>query len=419
MKKIFYVLFLIVFLTNIFLPAFAFTTEDEINVGRQAAAQIEQEYRILTDDQYQGRVNYVGKLLYNVAPRKELPYTFKVIDTNVFNAMSLPGGFIYVTRELMDKTNDGELAFVLGHEMAHSAHSHQLKQAEKEMSTSLGILALALILTRGNISQGAMNTAALANTVLTSSYSRADEQQADIDALSYMGGAGYDPNYAVSAFEKMKTYGSGMPGFLNTIVGDHPLPDERIRYVKDKIPEINFKPKSTDPFPPYGESTAGKGYNDGNRIDTSGAAPQESIAQESKIYENADTIFLNYKQITYGNLTESDFRKYVILYNWENKFFDFLKTKGDLKGALIRDRQLDNKARTLALKKTYREITPDYVIYADIISENMGYYDYEESFYVNDLNKIQALGKVFTRAGISIKLLPDYKKYIIIVFKYE
>lgn len=442
MKRYFYVLIIILLLIKTILPVCAFTIEDEINVGREAAAKVEKQYKVLTDDKYQGRINYIGKFLYNVCPKKELPYTFKVIESEVFNAMCLPGGFIYVTSALMDKCNDGEVAFVMGHEMAHAAHSHQLKQAEKDMGTSLGILAIALILTKGNLNAGTMNTVALANSVMTSSYSRADEQQADMDSLSYMSGAGYDPNYAVSAFEKMKASGQEMPGFLNTIVGSHPLTDDRISYVKNKIPEFNFKPKSTNPFPPFGADITGKGYNDRtdkekSKEENTGEKVKPSSQNEpykeifSKLDEinkktpkekkdiGSENLYKNYKEIPYGALTKYDFINSVVLTSWESNFYNFLKTGTHMTGKLTRDRKLDNKARNLSLKKTSRGILPKYIIYADIIPEYMGYYDYEESFYSYDLNKILALNKNFDSIGLSIKLLPDRSKYIVIVFEYK
>jgi|GEM_PF-4393471 len=439
MKKLLAVFLTILFVFNLISAALAFTVDDEVKIGKEAALKVEKEYKVLTDDKYQGRINYIGKFLYAVCPKKELPYTFKVIESEVFNAMCLPGGFIYVTSALMDKCNDGEVAFVMGHEMAHAAHSHQLKQAEKNTGATLGILAIALILTKGSLSGGTMNTVALANSVLTSSYSRADEQQADLDSLSYMAGAGYDPNYAVSAFQKMKENGEELPGFLNTIVGSHPLTDDRIKYVQNKIPEIGFIYKPSDPFPPFGADLTGKGYNYTAKKTTGDNAKEIKPVTKIESYKEAfytledknkdkpkikeaiipEGSYKNYRDIPYGSLSKNDFINSGVLPNWENTFYNFLKNDCHFIGKFTRDRKLDNKARILSLKKTERNITSKYVLYADIIPENMGYYDYEESFYNYDLNKILALSKTFDRVGLSIKLLPDNRKYIVIVFEYS
>lgn len=449
MKQIKILLVIIIILTAYVRQIFAFTIEDEIAVGKEASAKLEKEYSVLTDDKYQGRINYIGGQLYKVCPKPELPYAFKVIDTDVFNAMAFPGGFIYATRELMNKCNDGEIAFILGHEMAHCAHSHQFKQAEKDAGSSLGLLALALILTQGNLSSGAMNTVSLAHAVMNSSYSRADEQQADIDSLSYMAGAGYDPGYAISAFEKMKSYGGAMPDFLNTIVGSHPLPDERIKYAKNRISEMNFQPKPSNPFPAYGKDITGYGYNDraeNKKTDTEqknipkdekdAPKPQSSSQQAlSKMDEvlkqeadakkkgekpfDADNFYKTYRAIPFGALTKEELAKAPSVPEVENIFYQYLKKECYLHGELARDRKLDNKARFLALRKTQRNITPKYIIYADIIPADLGYYDYEESFYKYDLGKIQLLNKTFNKIGLTFKLLPDNRKYVIIVFEYK
>jgi predicted Zn-dependent protease len=244
-------LIILFFLINI-QSIFAFTVEDEIRVGQEASKQLEQHYKILNDPQYAYRVKWIGSLLYKVCPRKDLPYCFKVIDSPIFNALSLPGGFIYVNKGLMDNTTDGELAFIIGHEMAHCAHSHQLHQAEKNNNTQLGLLVLGMILTKGNLGNQGMNAISLANTVLTSSYSRADEKQSDLDSLHYMVDAGIDPRWAVSAFEKMKSQGREMPGIMNSLVGSHPLSDERIQYVEKEIKSLNYKKPANPPIPPYG-----------------------------------------------------------------------------------------------------------------------------------------------------------------------
>lgn len=446
MKKTKIVLILILFLLNLFLPVLAFTLQDEIAVGQEAAKKVEQQYKVLPDEKYQGRVNHIGKQLYDVCPKPEIPYTFKVIDSNVFNAFSLPGGPIYVTRELMDKSNDGELAFVLGHEMAHAAHSHSFKQAEKQSGTSLGLLAIVLILTRGNPTSGAMTTAGLANLVMNSSYSRADERQADLDALSYMGGAGYDPRYAVSSFEKMKSYGGGMPGILTGIVGDHPDTDERIKYVQERIPQTYYKPKDGNPFPPYGENIEGKSYLDrlNSNVGTTQRvvsetpktlpAPPEptpmeqintTLEKSNKEFEEAQKAkdhieeFKTYREIPFGNITREDLVKAPVLYNAEEVFYEYLKTQCSLKGALQRDRKLDNVSRQMSIKKTSRNITSKYVIYSDIIPANLDYYDYEDSFYKYDLPKVLRLNKSFDKIGLTFKLLPDDRKYVIIVFEYK
>jgi predicted Zn-dependent protease len=249
--KLKYISFIILFILFSLTSVFAFTVEDEIDVGQEVSRQVEKKYKVLNDPGYRYRVNWVASLLCKVCPRKDLPYTFKIIDVDIFNAFSLPGGFIYICRGLMDRCNDGELAFILGHEMAHCAHSHQFHQAEKQNNTQLGLLIIGLLIPGGNLGNIAMNALGLAGMILNNSYSRDDERQADLDSISYMAAAGIDPRYAISAFEKMKDEGGELPGILNGIIGTHPLTDDRFAYIMKAINEINFIPPQDSSFPPY------------------------------------------------------------------------------------------------------------------------------------------------------------------------
>ncbi|MFH1452622.1 MAG: M48 family metalloprotease [Armatimonadota bacterium] len=441
MRKTIIIITALLLILNLTGQAFAFTLQDEVNVGREAAQKIEKQYKVLTDDQYQGRLIYVAKQLYRVCPRKEIPYTFKVIDTNVFNAFALPGGFIYVTRELMDKSNDGELAFVLGHEMAHCAHSHQFKQAEKQMGTSLGLLALAIILSKGSLTQGAMNTVAFADAVMNSSYSRADERQADVDSLSYMYGAGYDPMYAISSFEKMKKYGGSMPNLLNGLIGSHPLPDERIQYARERAAELGFRANPNNPYPQYGASIKGYGYKPSatvqdevpveqpqeepglrdQLIDQIGKARKSTTKKEPQPEKkiSAEQAFENYRSIPFGNITRDELISAPNIANAEDNFYIFLKTQCGLTGAMERSRKLDNRARYYSTKLTPRSIGFNYVIFSDILPANLGYFDFEDRFYKYDLPYLQLLNKDFDKVGVSIKYLPDGRKYIVVLFEYK
>ncbi|MBI2252899.1 MAG: M48 family metalloprotease [Armatimonadetes bacterium] len=418
MKKI--SLFLILFFIISFLPVFSISLEEEIQIGKNASLELEKKYKVLTDKKYQERINWIGSLLYRVAPRKELPYTFKVIESDVYNALSFPGGFIYATSKLMDVSSDGEAAFVLGHEMAHAAHSHQIKQAEKEMGTNLGLIILALILNKGSINRGTSNIIGLTNTIINSSYSRADEKQADLDSLSYMLGAGIDPRYALLSFEKMKKHGEALPGFLNTLVGSHPLPEERIEYTKSAISKMNFKPVNP-PIPPLN-------LNENNK-DT--GTPQKKLQKELTAKINSEKKekniikitpekdFISYRQIPWENVNQEYLKKGNFMPEAEEYFYNFLKQAFP---KIERNKFLDSKTRFLSLKLTEKTITSEYVIYADLVNYNLDYFGdlstFKENFSIYDLPKIKALNKEYSQAGIAIKNLIDGRKYIIIALKY-
>ena len=124
-------------------------------------------------------------------------YRFTTLNSAVENAFAVPGGYVYITRQLMGLMNDeAELAFVLGHETGHIAARHaQARKSAASRNTILGVLGAILGSAIGGngfgslISQGAQQYAQLA----TLSFSRDQEYQADTLGMRYLVAAGYDP----------------------------------------------------------------------------------------------------------------------------------------------------------------------------------------------------------------------------------
>jgi len=114
------------------------STQQEIEIGRQAAAEIEGEFGIVTDPALNQYVTNVGLRVAAVSERRELPWTFKILNENEVNAISLPGGFIYVTRGMLSflRSRD-ELAFVLAHEIGHVAKRHHVQIIERNFFSSI------------------------------------------------------------------------------------------------------------------------------------------------------------------------------------------------------------------------------------------------------------------------------------------
>ena len=125
-------------------------------------------------------------------------YRFTTLNSAVENAFAVPGGYVYITRQLMGIMNDeAELAFVVGHETGHIAANHaQARKSAAQNNSILGVLGAVLGAVVGNnafgglISQGAQQFSKLR----TLSFSRNQEYQADVLGIRYMAQAGYDPN---------------------------------------------------------------------------------------------------------------------------------------------------------------------------------------------------------------------------------
>ena len=114
-----------------------YSTEKEIRLGRSIARQVEKEYKILNDPQIRRRVEKIGEKIAAVSDRKDIIYYFQVLDKEEPNAVSLPGGYIYLNKGLVDIATDDELACVIAHEVVHVVARHSMKKLQASMGYML------------------------------------------------------------------------------------------------------------------------------------------------------------------------------------------------------------------------------------------------------------------------------------------
>ena len=232
-------------LFSLTLTGFCLSTEEEIRLGQQAAAKFEQQHGLVNDPVLVGRLRRISQRLLKNAERKDLPWAFKIINVDAFNAAAFPGGYIYATKGLMQGLNDEELAFVIGHEVGHVDKRHSVKQIESAQLRRIGLIAILAGTGAGNDAQ---RLAGLADGVIGSQRSQGDESESDRYGLQLMGLAGYDPAYALSALQKLASQsGGGTPGFLNTLLGSHPLPKERVQQGERLLMSVPFRPEAAKP----------------------------------------------------------------------------------------------------------------------------------------------------------------------------
>lgn len=219
------------------------STKQEVKIGQQAARQVEQEYIVDTSSEDAVRVRRLGeRLLPHSDQRPGVPYTFSVIDRDrrsgksEVNAVSLPGGPVYVFRGLIDVVGDDDdaLACVIGHEIGHINARHITKQYTKQQELGL---ALGVIL-QGQ-SELAYQLANLGFQLTSLQFSRDDEYEADRRGLSYAYKAGFDPNGMIRFFQKLATLekGGGSPEFLRT----HPVTKSRIARAQAIIEKHDYR----------------------------------------------------------------------------------------------------------------------------------------------------------------------------------
>ncbi len=210
----------------------------EIQMGREAAQQAAQSLGLVQDDALQQYVQRIGAKLASNSERPGLPWTFRVVDDASPNAFALPGGFIFVTRGMMNlMTNEAELASVLGHEIGHVTARHSVQQMSRGQLAQLG-LGIGSILAP----EAAQQFGQLASTglqLLFLKYGRDDERQADELGFKYALEANYDVRYMADVFAALDRLGdasgqSPVPPWLST----HPDPGDRVETARARVAQL-------------------------------------------------------------------------------------------------------------------------------------------------------------------------------------
>ena len=179
------------------------STDKEIRMGEAVARKIEEKFIVVEGVDENARVERVLDKIAAVCDRRDLVYFIKVIEDekepDILNAASLPGGFIFVFKGVLDAARtDDELAGVIAHEVAHISARHGVKR----LQGAYGALIAQVLSTQANGPLAAGVDLALNS--LFSAYSQQDEFEADRLSIKYMRKAGYDPGGMVVFLKKLK-----------------------------------------------------------------------------------------------------------------------------------------------------------------------------------------------------------------------
>jgi len=231
--------------------SYYYSTDKEVQMGKAVNQQVLKEIKAVADPLVQKRVEDIGKKVAAVSDRKEIDYHFTVLDEDEVNAVSLPGGYVYIYRGLVDKvTSDDELACVLAHEVAHIVARHSIKKLQAMQGYSILRLLVAVSPAGGEV--GSAADAAFTQSLL--GYGREDELLADQLGARYARLAGYNPRAMITFLEKLQQINRRMPPQPLSYYKTHPYVPDRIRVVKQELGErIGFSDYINIEQKPHGD----------------------------------------------------------------------------------------------------------------------------------------------------------------------
>lgn len=221
-------------------------TPEEIELGKQASSALEAKEKLVNDPELLSKINNIAQKLGSVTERPKIKYTVKVIERQVPNAFTFPGGFIYLTKGLIDITDsEHEIAAVLAHEIAHNVLRHALKAMEAERKWTPAIIAAIVgsVASSGEIArQLPLFVGSLIESVMLG-YSRKFEQEADVYGLNYLIKAGFNPVGMLTVFEKLErieTLSYGGQTIWQAYISTHPGLSDRISWVKERLNQLGI-----------------------------------------------------------------------------------------------------------------------------------------------------------------------------------
>ena len=213
-----------------------YTVEGQVARGRVYAQQIESQVKLVNDPVVTEYVNRIGQNLVRNSDA-QVPFTIKVIDSDVVNAMALPGGFFYVNSGLiLAADEEAEMAGVMAHEIAHVAACHYGREMTR--ANLLQMASIPFIFMGGAIGYAGYEAAGLGIPLTFFKFSRGFEAEADYLGVEYMYRAGYDPSAFVSFFEKIQAMEKKKPGTLSKAFDTHPQTPDRIEKTQAEIRRI-------------------------------------------------------------------------------------------------------------------------------------------------------------------------------------
>ena len=224
--------------TRIEMPKNKYRVEDDVQLGQQAAAKVEQQMPLLRDREIEDYVNEIGQKLVGAMPREfqqpKFQYTFKVVNAAEINAFALPGGPMFVNRGMIEAAKtEGEMAGVMGHEISHVILRHATAQATEAQKFQIGSILGQIA--GGVIGGGLGDLIGMGSQIGFGAgvlrYGRKYETQSDILGAQLMAKVGYNPRDLANMFRTIEEQGGrGGPEWLSS----HPDPGKRNQRIAEE-----------------------------------------------------------------------------------------------------------------------------------------------------------------------------------------
>jgi predicted Zn-dependent protease len=213
----------------------AVSQQQEVQLGADYSAQVEKELPLVRDGQVNSYITSLGNSLARVADTRGLSWHFRVVDSKEVNAFAIPGGWVYVNRGLIERSqNMSQLAGVLGHEIAHVTLRHSVQQMQQMQGAGVGVTLLCTLTgaCQSGAGQAAIN---VGGSALFAKFSRGDEKEADAEGVKIAVRAGINPNGIPEMFGILLSERQRNPNALEAFFATHPLEQDRIADTRAQI----------------------------------------------------------------------------------------------------------------------------------------------------------------------------------------
>ena len=204
--------------------------EQERAIDKEVAPhQFSQDLGAIQDEPVNNYVRGVADQMARRTHRTDMPYSYRVLNANYVNAYTFPGGAMGVTRGIMtDMRSEAELAALLGHELGHVNARHAAQRQGKAMVAQVAVVGVNVAARDSQWGALAGIAGQIGSSALLSSYSRANEREADALGQEYMTRSGYPATGMVDLHRLLVSKHSSEPSMLETMFSTHPMASERV-----------------------------------------------------------------------------------------------------------------------------------------------------------------------------------------------